>query len=162
MLALLSLQEIPANSPDGDHESPQPRAPQLLSARNSELLTMLYHFMIKREIDRILTINCEGCQLDRPGQRAHMMMGTGCLQPWNEAVDLYVGQVTATIDAHLVLETYRRALEALNLPLPPVGIAVAAIEILLQKNPPRVLADTLKGPDNVSWDYRQVFATLLA
>ncbi len=120
---------------------------------------MLYQYMVKRGIERRLTDDCEGCRFNCPGQRDHMGT-TGCLQPWEERVDVYGTQVQANISVLIIQEMYHRVLTDLNLPLPRADIG-AAVDLMLQQNPPSVISASLKGPDNTPWDYRRVFVALV-
>lgn len=126
-----------------------------LMAKQSILMQMMYNYMINHSIEKTLTANCGGCRMDFPSQNDHL---TGCLQPWDEAVHLYINEVHAKIGVDLVVRMYRKTMEELELPLLPMAIVFEAAKQLIQDNPPNVLSDKIRGQDNTPDGYRHVFS----
>ncbi len=125
-----------------------------------ELMLMLYHYLVKRGIKQSVVVNCDGCRYDSPGQRAHMGFG-GCLQEWDDIVDLYLPGALLDLDAPTLQDKFCRALDGLEWPQPQQQVIRDAAETLLQQNSnPTKLEWILKGPDNTPADYLQVFRDL--
>ena len=81
----------------------------------------------------------------------------GCLQEWDDVVDLYLDEVLLTVDATALQDKFRQVLDALNWTRPP---SHEDAELLLQQNPPRVLSRALKGLDNTPVEYSTIFSKL--
>ena len=52
----------------------------------SDEVTLLYAYLIAKEIKQYIKDNCLGCSYDAPDQLSHMGYGRGCLCEWSEAV----------------------------------------------------------------------------
>lgn len=131
-----------------------------LPGQYAQLMIMLYDYMLKFKIERIMTDTCSGCQNNGTDPMDHM---AGCLRIWEDGVDAHLALAQVRIDAPLLAETYRTVLKALDLPPPAADIGVAA-EQLLQMTSATVAAKVQKsdkGPWDLPIEYHRVFMRIL-
>ena len=65
------------------------------------------------------------------------------------------------MDTPRLADSFRRVLDVLDWPRPSPRVVDEGAELLLLQNPPKVIAQALKGPDNTPVDYLEAFRTLL-
>ena len=75
--------EDAAKQYDGDGEIKRRLVPQL---KNKDIVMLLYTYLMIEKIKKYLEEHCFGCTFDMLDQYAHMSLGDGCKQTWDDAV----------------------------------------------------------------------------
>ena len=117
----------------------------------ADMMLMLYHFPLKRDINSLLMSECYSRQYDRSGQCDHV--DGGCLREWNKVVDAYLDRVIATLDAPHLAHSFHRILDILDWSQRSPRDIDESAEWILLHNPAKVVAHVLKGPNNTPADY---------
>ena len=76
----------------------------------SDEVTMLYAYLIAKEIRKYLKENCFGCQFDAPDQLSHMGYGIGCLSEWSDVVLMHYRMIKKDVCLDKALDKVNQAM----------------------------------------------------
>ena len=83
----------------------------------------------------------------------------GCLQNWNKVINFCLERALTTVDAPHLADNFHRILDVLHWKQPSPRVVDESAKLLLQQNPPKVVATALKGP--VPTGYFEALRSLL-
>ena len=74
-------------------------------------VTMLYAYLIAKEIRLYVKQNCLGCSLDAPDKLSHMGCGTGCLGEWSDAVLMHYMMIKKNVCLQEALDKLNKVMK---------------------------------------------------
>lgn len=72
---------------------------------DGNFLDNMYLFLLEQKIKDAMVNDCEGCEMDCPGQSDHM---NGCLMPWEEGVIKHLKDVKDLVNGKHLLQLYHQ------------------------------------------------------
>ena len=109
---------------------------------NEHLVSGIFLFLLDRKLNAMKNANCEGCELDCPGQRDHV---DGCLMEWDEVLGAYLGEAKASITSLDILRLYHKVLKYLG---KSSSCGAKELEVIANFKSSQDLENSLKHPPN--------------
>ena len=96
------------NKPDSPQAEVRMESKHVYIMCDDQFVQDLFLFLMEQKIHELRSNDCEGCEMDCPGQRDHM---SGCLMEWDEAVNTYMVKANESITGVQMLYLYHQVMK---------------------------------------------------
>jgi len=146
------LDSAMANRPDC-RSRPKMDSRTLMIQCNEAFVEYMYLFLMEQRINECKNQDCEGCELDCPGQRDHM---NGCLMKWEDAIVAYMDEAKNSVNIIQMLQLFHRLTTFVG---SPCQATATVLKQLASFKPPQDVEDKLnKMPMLLGDAYHDVLA----
>jgi hypothetical protein len=113
---------------------------------NEQLMDALHISLLKQKLSEIQHERCPGCEIDAPGQVAHM---EGCLMEWSDCVEKHLDEVVQVVTSVDRLNLYKRLKAHLGKTEPTTS---HELNIVTNYKPPHDLGERLLNIPQIQED----------
>lgn len=117
---------------------------------HDDFCTMVYRYLLERELVEHCKSICEGCSYNSLGQTSHLQ---GCLLPWSFVVSEYLCVVLQKVSELELMKAYSQVLGQLQ---QPKCVSYELAHRVISSNPPGVIQKSLKAAD-MPFVYKELF-----